>query len=57
MTWRRHRNKKPEGPEAPGKVASEGPEQRWNNCFHPLFLLSKQIAISCFLLYFISVQD
>jgi hypothetical protein len=38
MTWRRHLNEKTEGPEAPGKVASGGPERRWNNCFYPLFL-------------------
>jgi hypothetical protein len=56
MTWRRHLNKKTEGPEAPGKVAPEGSEQRWNNCFYPLFLLNKQIANGCFLLYFVYIQ-
>jgi hypothetical protein len=57
MTWWRHPNEKTEGPETPGKVASGGPERRWNDCFYLLFLVSKQIVNGCFLLCFISVQD
>ncbi|MDR0749412.1 MAG: hypothetical protein LBF62_07555 [Tannerellaceae bacterium] len=44
MICRRHRDEKTEGPGATGKVASGGPERRWNNCFYPPFFLSKQIA-------------